>query len=155
MAIRSTSWETRARRQNLTAGIILDSSSIELPGSEIGALYHQGDDVRIHFSRAIIIKTMTGSVERTRWWQAGDLVIGEAEPAGPLPQGPLVCVGGDVEENLYTYRDMIPIPLASRGRCRCVLRFRGVANECIVAGSSIALELEDVPKYIEHIRPSS
>jgi len=130
----------------------VDSSSIELPGSEIGAVHWEGKDVRIHFSRAIIIKTMTGSAERTRWWQAGDLVIGGAEANGPLPEGRLVCAGGDVDENLYTYRDMIPIPLVSRGHCRCSLRFRGEVDEFIVSGNSITLALSDVPKYIEHIR---
>ena len=56
---------------------------------------------------------MTGSVERTKWWQNGELVFGGAEldEDSPLPSLPVECVGGDVGENVYTYRDMIPLPL--------------------------------------------
>lgn len=132
----------------------MDSSSIELPGSEIAAITLQGGELRIHFSRAYIIKTMTGSVERTRWWQAGDLVLEDAEVWGELPQGPLVCGGGDVSENIYTYRDMIPIPLQSRGRARCLLRFRDSDRILRAEGRGVRLELDAVAKYIEHLRPN-
>jgi hypothetical protein len=131
----------------------VDSSSIELPGSEIEAIVWQDGDVRVRFSRAYIVKTMTGSVERTRWWQAGDLVLEGAEPPGPLPQGPLVCAGGDIKENIYTYRDMIPIPLASRGRAGCSLRFRDSDLVLSVQAQGVRLELEGVARYLEHLRP--
>lgn len=130
----------------------MDSSSIELPGSKIDAIELDEGVLRVRFSRAMIIKTMTGSTERTRWWQAGDLVIAGAEVDGPLPEGPLVCAGGDLDENIYTYRDMIPIPLASRGQIRCTLRFDDGSPPLGVMGESVGLELLDVPKYIEHIR---
>ena len=102
----------------------MDSASIELPGSEIDRIRFAGDELRVHFSRAIIVKTMTGSVERTRWWQNGALVFDEAELEEdlPLPELPGECRGGDVGENVYTYRDMVPVPLESRGRAHCALR---------------------------------
>lgn len=130
----------------------MDSSSIELPGSDIESIALEAGTLRVRFSRAYIVKTMTGSAERTRWWQAGDLVIEGAEAEEPMPTGPLVCAGGDVQENVYTYRDMIPIPLASRGRTGCDLHFRDSDERLVVQGESIRLELRDVPKYIEHIR---
>ena len=135
----------------------MDSASIELPGSEITAI-HRCDDgsLRIHFSHAIIIKTMTGSRERTRWWQAGDLVLEEAELAvegEDLPGGPLICAGGDIEDNVFTYRDMLPLPLKSRGRVGCDLGFQGSVYRLRARGSAIRLEMEDVAKYIEHLRP--
>lgn len=131
----------------------MDSSSIELPGSEIGAISLQDGCLRIHFPRALIVRTMTGSQERTRWWQTGDLIMEGAQPQGGLPAGPLVCDGGDVDENVFTYRDMVPIPLNSRGRTRCDLRFRGTDARLVVTGETLRLEMVDVPKYIEHIRP--
>ncbi len=130
----------------------MDSSSIELPGSEVEFIELEKDTLRVRFSRAYIIKTMTGSTDRTRWWQAGDLVLDEAEIDGPLPRGPLVCAGGDIDDNVFTYRDMIPIPLASRGRIRCELRFRDTASSLSAHGRAVRLELEEQPKYIEHIR---
>jgi hypothetical protein len=132
----------------------MDSSSIELPGSEVESVSLEDGRLRVRFSRAYIVKTMTGSPERTRWWQTGDLIMDGAEPEAALPEGPLVCAGGDVEENVYTYRNMIPIPLDSRGRTRCALRFRGTDVQLIVSGETIRVEMVDVPKYIEHIRPA-
>jgi len=131
----------------------MDSSSIELPGSEIDSITLSEGRLKVRFSRAYIIKTMTGSAERTRWWQAGDLIIDGAELDGDIPTAPLVCNGGDVEENVYTYRDMIPIPLDSRGRTGCDLSFRGTDVRLRAMGETIRLHMDDVPKYIEHIRP--
>ena len=132
---------------------VLDSSSIELPGSEIESVTIDGDTVRVRFSRARIVKTMTGSVERTRWWQRGDLVMEEAMLDGEVPDTPAVCAGGDVYDNVYTYRDMVPVPLETRGRTGCSLRFEGTDRRLDVSAGETRLEMEDVPKYIEHIRP--
>ena len=131
----------------------MDSASIELPGSEIDRIRFDGDELRVHFSRAIIVKTMTGSVERTQWWQRGELIIGGAEVEGEIPGGPQVLIGGDVGENVYTYRDMIPIPLESRGRAHCDLKFSGGSQRLRAQGDSVRLEMEATPKYIRHIRP--
>jgi hypothetical protein len=131
----------------------MDSISIELPGSEIDSVSLQDGVLRVHFSRAYLLKTMTGSAERTRWFQEGDLIMEAAKLAGPLPQGPLICDGGDVDENVFRYRDMIPIPLDSRGRSACDLRFRETNVRLVATGETVRLEMADVPKYIEHIRP--
>jgi len=130
----------------------MDSSSIQLPDTEIERVSLSEGVLRIHFSRAYIVKTMTGSEEKTFWWQAGDLVLEGADLEAPLPEGALVCAGGDVEENVYVYRDMIPIPLDSRGRCRCDLRLRDSSERISAGGSAIRLEMHDVPKYIQHLR---
>ncbi len=131
----------------------MDSTSIELTGSKIAAVSNQGDDVHIVFEPAFLIKHMTGSVERTRWWQNGALVFEGATMTvdGELPELPAPCEGGDVGENVYTYRDMIPVPLVSRGRAHCDLRV-GEA-QIRVEGSGVHLDLVDVAKYIEHLRP--
>ena len=76
-----------------------------------------------------------------------------------LPSGtPLVCAGGELDENIYTYRDMIPVPFESRGHIRCALRFEGIDTPMIVTGHSIKLLMRETPRYIEHLRaqpPSS
>ena len=131
----------------------MDSSSIELPGSEVDSVDVDGPIVRIRFSRAQIVKTITGSVERTRWWQQGEMVFEAASVDGGLPAMPAICVGGDVYDNVYTYRDMVPLPLATRGRAGCRLRFEGDARPLVVDAEALRLEMADVPKYIEHIRP--
>lgn len=131
----------------------MDSTSIELPGSEVDRISIDGDQLHIHFSRAYLVKTMTGSVERTLWWQSGELIIGGAELDDEIPSGPLVVSGGDVGENVYTYRDMVPVPLDSRGRVHCDLKFGEGELRLRAQGETIRLEMEAVPKYIRHIRP--
>lgn len=132
----------------------MDSTSIQLPGSTIAGVTVDGDSVRVRFAPAYLIKTMTGSVERTRWRQDGALVFegAQLDEAQAMPALPAECTGGDVGENVYTYRDMIPIPLDSRGRAHCLLRVGdGVIR---VDGEAVRLEMEEVPRYIEHLRPA-
>ncbi|WP_209262470.1 hypothetical protein [Thiorhodococcus minor] len=129
--------------------------SVDLRDSEISDIRLAEGRFELTFARAYLIKTMTGSLEKTRWWQAGVLVIDEAEAEVPVPTGPQVCAGGDIEDNIYTYRDMIPVPLESRGRVGCRLQLQGMEASLIVSGAAIRLEMKDTPKYIEHIRPDA
>jgi hypothetical protein len=131
----------------------MDSSTIDLPGSEIESVVFENDLLTIHFSRVIIIKTMSGSSERTRWWQAGTLVFENAELESGLPDCPCVCSGGDVGENVYTYRDMIPLPLNSQGRARCDLKIKD-QQPLRAWAEGVKLVMDDRPRYIEHIRAS-
>jgi hypothetical protein len=130
----------------------LDSSYLDLPGSTIAYIAVQGTDVSVRFARAILIKRMTGSHERTRWWQAGSLQLSDVNLSMRPLEGPLTCTGGDLEDNIYTYRDMIPIPFSSRGRIQCVLRFEAMPEPFSVTAAVARLDMEDVPRYIEHIR---
>lgn len=131
----------------------MDSSSIQLPGSRITELRVEGDCIRIRFSPALIIKTMTGSVERTLWQQSGELVFTGAELESEPPGLPAECSGGDVGENVYTYRDMIPMPLSSRGRAHCILAVQGDDRKLRVRAEAVRLDMQDVPRYIQHLRP--
>ena len=131
----------------------MDSTSIELRGSKIVAVTIDGETIRVVFEPAYLVKTMTGSVERTRWWQNGVLVFegAELDADEALPELPGECTGGDVGENVYTYRDMIPVPLESQGRAHCTLR---VGERTIrVQATGVRLQMEGVPRYIEHLRP--
>lgn len=130
----------------------MDSTTIELPGSEIESITLNEGELSINFSKAVIIKTMSGSDERTRWWQAGSLIFEEAEVEEELPQCPCVCAGGDVGENVYTYRDMLPVPLESRGRAHCDLKFQDQSVSLRVRATGVKLRMEDRPHYIEHVR---
>ena len=131
----------------------MDSTSIELTGSKIAAVDVDGDVVRVVFEPAYLVKTMTGSAERTRWWQNGALVFNGAVLDGeqPLPDLPAECSGGDVGENVFTYRDMIPVPLDSQGHAHCTLQ---AGDRTIrVQATAVRLEMDGVPRYIEHLRP--
>ena len=131
----------------------MDLTSIELPGSVIHRVKVDGDQVRIRFEPAYLVQTMTGSEERTRWRQNIELVFSGAEllEGGEAPL-PATCAGGDVILNVYTYRDMVPVPLEGRGRAGCLLKVEGSDRPVRVEAESVQLEREDLPKYIEHIR---
>lgn len=131
----------------------MDSTSIDLVGSKIAAIEIDGETIKVRFEPAYLIKMMTGSAERTRWWQNGALVfeVAKLEQDGAPPTLPAECAGGDVGENVYTYRDMVPVPLESVGRAHCDLKVAG--QHIRVNAAAVTLELEDVAKYIEHIRP--
>jgi hypothetical protein len=130
----------------------MDSTTIDLPSSEIESISLVDSKLIIRFSRAYLVKTLSGSVERTRWWQAGSLIFDEAEMEGEPPECPCVSDGGDVGENVYTYRDMIPLPLDSKGRAHCNLKFQGQSATLQAQASAVRLVMEDRPHYIEHIR---
>jgi hypothetical protein len=130
----------------------LDSTQIHLPESQIESISVAPGALRIDFSRVYLLKSMTGSKERTRWWQAGSLTLEGVEELPSPRVGPLTCAGGDIDDNVYTYRDMVPVPFASRGHIRFRLRFEGAAEPLDVVGTSARLDLLDVAKYIEHIR---
>ena len=130
----------------------MDHSHIELKGSQIASIIATDSAIGIVFSRALIIKRMTGSAERTRWWQAGTLVLEGVAAHSGLPPGPCHCAGGEIDENIYSYRDMIPIPFSSRGRIRCLLLLEGQDQPLVVEAGAVRLELDGVPKYIEHLR---
>jgi hypothetical protein len=130
----------------------MDSSTVDLPGSEVESIVFENETLTIRFSRAFIIKTMSGSNERTRWWQAGALVFEGAELVSDIPVCPCICEGGDVGENVYTYRDMIPIPLESHGRARCDIKFDSAEVRLQAWAEGVRLVMDDRPRYIEHIR---
>ncbi|WP_295584260.1 hypothetical protein [uncultured Lamprocystis sp.] len=130
----------------------MDSSYIELKGSEIELIESTSSTVRIAFPCALIIKNMTGSKERTRWSQAGVLVLEDVSNPPDWNAGSVVCAGGDIDDNVYTYRDMIPIPFSSRGLIRCALRLEGASTTLLVEARSARLEMEGVPKYLDHLR---
>lgn len=128
----------------------MDSSTIVLNGSEVESIDINGSTVTVRFSKAYIVKTMTGAFQKTRWYQAGDLVFEGAELQGDIPSFPAVCAGGDVGENIYTYRDMVPLPLNSRGHAHCKLKFRDTDQLLELTAVAVDLNMEGTPRYIEH-----
>ena len=130
----------------------MDTTSIELVDSEIEAVLVEGNQIEIKFNRAYIEKTMSGSKEITRWWQAGSLVFGNAELTSDLPELPVICAGGDVGESVYTYRDMIPLPLKGAGRAHCDLKIKDSEQKIQVQAETVEMKMIDRPQYIKHIK---
>ena len=131
----------------------MDLTSIELTGSVIASVTNNNNEVVIRFEPAYLIKSMTGSEERTKWKQNVELVFTGAmlQDLGQLAF-PAICTGGDVGENIYTYRDMIPVPLESRGSAHCDLALADTEQRISLRAESVKLVQEGTAKYMEHIR---
>lgn len=124
---------------------------LELPGMQVQAITYEHNQVTVIFSTANVIKSMDDAVEKTLWRQAGKLIVTEAELAGAIPPLPAIVEHADINDNTYTQRDMIQIPLHSNGRVGCELKFRDHPERIVVWGEAIRLVLDDVPKYIRHM----
>lgn len=124
---------------------------LELPGMHVQAITYENNLVTVIFSTANVIKSMDDAFEKTLWRQAGKLIVTEAEIAGAIPAMPAIVEHADINDNTYTQRDMIQIPLQSSGRVGFELKFHDHAERIVVWGEAIRLVLDDVPKYIRHL----
>lgn len=130
----------------------MNSQILLLPDAQVESIIQEDHKVILTFFRAYIIKTMDDSKEETKWRQAGSLVVEDAEITdGEIPKKPCVIKGGDINDNTYVYRDMIQIPLDSKGAVGFELEFEGLDSKLVVAGDHIKLNLFGNPKYVQHI----
>ena len=127
-------------------------TELSLPQAQVERVERDGDTVCIHLSEFFIYVSLSGSAERTQWRQAGVLVLDEAEVEGGLPVGPAVLAGGDVHDNTYTYRDLVPLPLDARGRVGCTLRIKGRDEPLVLQGTRLRLETLGERRYVAHVR---
>lgn len=130
----------------------MDSRHIDLTQSTIAEIASDASSLRIRIDPAIIIESMTGSVERTKWKQRIDLILSAVTQQPTLVDTPTACLGGDVDDNIYTYRDMIPLPLSSRGHVALRLKVEGAPELLEAEGEALELKAHDSPSYIEHLR---
>ena len=69
-----------------------------------------------------------------------------------MPSLPATCRGGDVGENVYTDRDMIPEPFSSHGHAHCNIQVSDGGPGIRIEAQGVRLVMEETAKYIEHIR---
>ncbi len=103
------------------------------------------------FAASKIEKIMDNAEQRTLWTQAGALEVTRPKADFVLPETPFVIAHSDVEDGLYTQRDMIRIPLNATGGVVLVLQCEGVAEALRVEGEDIQLKLEGQPRYVRHL----
>ena len=127
-------------------------TELSLPQAQIARIERDGNTVRIHIREFFSYMSLSGSSERTQWRQAGTLVLDEAEIEDGLPDGPLVLAGGDVHDNTYIYRDLVPLPLDASGHVGCTLRVQGRDEPLILWGAHLRLETVGERRYVAHVR---
>ena len=98
-----------------------------------------------------LVQEMEGAIQDSLWTQAVKLKLGETVVTGELPDCPCELSGGDLINNIFTYRDHAPLPIDWRGDTRCTLTVAGGDSPCTIDAASIQLEQIGHPRYIKHI----
>lgn len=124
---------------------------LQLPGAELASIEREDDIYTLRFSRLHLVQEMEGAFEDSLWSQAVDLVIRGATLHGNLPNCPCAVRGGDLTNNIYTYRDHAPLPIRWRGDVRCRLAVSGEAGDFTLRGTDMEARQLDHPRYIRHI----
>jgi hypothetical protein len=128
------------------------TQTLQLPGARLASIDQGENTITFHFSEVHLIQEMEGAFEDSLWTQAVDLTIREITLEGGLPACPCEIEGGDLADNIYTYRDHAPLPIDWRGDVRCMLTVAGSTAPISITGTAMQLEQLGHPRYIRHIR---
>ena len=125
---------------------------LQLPGAQLAGIEQDGDEITLHFSLVHLIQEMENAIEDSLWTQAIDLTIKGIELEGKLPACPCEITGGDLIDNIFTYRDHAPLPVNWRGAVSCKLIIAGQESDCMLSGHSLAIKQLANPRYIKHVK---
>ena len=125
---------------------------LQIPGAQLESIEQTDNEITLHFSQVQLVQEMEGAIEDSVWTQAVNLVIREIEIEGELPACPCTIKGGDMVDNIFTYRDHAPLPINWRGEVRCALTIEGTSETFSIDGESMQLERIGTPRYIKHVK---
>jgi hypothetical protein len=125
---------------------------LQIPGAQLESIEQTDNEITLHFSQVQLVQEMEGAIEDSLWTQAVNLVIRDIEIEGKLPACPCVIKGGDMVDNIFTYRDHAPLPINWRGEVRCELTVEDTDTTFSIDGESMQLEQIDHPRYIRHMK---
>jgi hypothetical protein len=128
------------------------TNTLQLPGAELESIEQTDNEITLHFSQVQLVQEMEGAIEDSLWTQAVRLVVRDIDIEGELPACPCVIKGGDMIDNIFTYRDHAPLPINWRGEVRCKLTVADTGTTFSIDGESMQLEQIDHPRYIRHIK---
>lgn len=125
---------------------ILDPKSLRIDQVDLDA-----QRIVLHFQEASIEKIMDNADQRTLWTQAGSIEVWTPKLSTDPPAPPFLIVHADVEDGLYTQRDMMRIPLDVSGEIVLSLWLEGQDEPLRMEGSRMCLHLEGNPSYVRHV----
>jgi len=124
---------------------------LQLPGAQLERIEQDGDNVTLHFSLVHLVQEMENAIEDSLWTQAIELTVREVELEGTLPDCPCELSGGDLTNNIFTYRDHAPLPINWRGEVYCKL-LTATGQAFSMAGCSLLVKQLENPRYIKHVK---
>ncbi|MEN8206115.1 MAG: hypothetical protein ABFS24_08880 [Pseudomonadota bacterium] len=125
---------------------------LQLPGAQLAGIEQGKDEITLHFSQVQLVQEMENAIEDSLWTQAIDLTIKGIELEGELPACPCEITGGDLIDNIFTYRDHAPLPINWHGEVCCKLIVAGNGTGFTIAGESLTVNRIDNPRYIKHVK---
>jgi hypothetical protein len=128
------------------------SYTLQLPEARLESIDRDADAITLRFSQAYLVQEMENAFEDSLWTQAVNLSIRDYHLEGELPACPCEISGGDITNNIYTYRDHAPLPINWRGEVRCTLKVAGSDAAFSINGATMQLEQIETPRYIRHIK---
>ena len=85
------------------------SYTLQLPEARLESIDRDADTITLRLSRAFLVQEMENAFEDSLWTQAMNLSIRDYSLDGELPDCPCEIGGGDMTNNIYTYRDHAPL----------------------------------------------
>jgi len=128
------------------------TNTLQIPGAQLESIEQADHEITLHFSQVQLVQEMEGAIEDSLWTQAVNLVIREIEIEGELPECPCVIKGGDMIDNIFTYRDHAPLPINWHGEVRSALTIEGTSETFSIDGESMQLVRIGTPRYIKHVK---
>jgi len=125
---------------------------LQLPGAQLASSDQGEDEITLHFSQVQLVQEMENAIEDSLWTQAIDLTIKEIELEGELPACPCEIKGGDLIDNIFTYRDHAPLPINWQGEVSCKLIVAGNGTGFTISGAALNVNQIDNPRYIKHVK---
>jgi len=125
---------------------------LQLPGAQLASIEQGEDEITLHFSQVQLVQEMENAIEDSLWTQAINLSIKGIELEGELPACPCEITGGDLIDNIFTYRNHAPLPINWQGEVCCKLTVAGNDSGFTISGIAINVEQLDNPRYIKHFK---
>ena len=125
---------------------------LQIPGAKLESIDQGDNEITLHFSEVHLIQEMEGTIEDSLWTQAIDLTTKDAVIEGDLPECPCEITGGDMTDNIYTYRDHAPLPINWHGEVTCTFKLESTDTGFSINGEAMQLEQLGNPRYIKHVK---
>jgi hypothetical protein len=128
------------------------TDTLQLPGAQLKSIEQGENEITLHFSQLQIVQEMENAIEDSLWTQACDLVLRNIEISGELPDCPCEIKGGDLTDNIFTYRDHAPLPIDWHGDTGCKFTVANSDAGFSVVAEYLQVERLEHPRYIKHVK---
>lgn len=125
---------------------------LQIPGAQLESIDRSEDEITLHFSKVELIQKMENAFEDSLWTQAINLTLKGISVDGDLPEAACEIQKGELTDNIYTYRDSVPMPVDWHGEVNCTFAITGTGREFSIDGTSMQLEQIAHPRYIKHFK---